>query len=179
MIFLNEPTFFLNQDKFNFWLARDTGSADGFTDATGCVLVPPSNWDTDYTWLDSGIVLHTDMFQDCAKRWLRISSANFDPPRTLVHESGHVPFGLSDEYDDAKRYFVADPFPNIYKTQAACDNDPFNSGKTCRMFLSEKGEDWFTSDPAINDVMVDIGDFQPLDLRRVNWFLDQCDNGEC
>ncbi len=182
MIFLNEPTFFLNQDKFNFWLARDTGSADGFTDATGCVLVPPSNWDTDYTWLDAGIVLHTDKLRDCFESLLRISSADFVSPRTLVHESGHVPFGLADEYEDGG-HSVIKPFPNLYQTQADCDNDPFNSGKTCRKFIStakdDKGEDWFTSDPAINDVMVDRGNFQPLDLRRVNWFLDQCDNGDC
>ena len=178
--FLTEQTYLLNQDKINFWIAEDFGQS-GRDSAGKCLLAAPDNWDTTYTWLDSGIVLHPNEFQDCANRLDRIFSSEPNM-RTIFHEAGHAPFGLADEYP-AGGHFVADPFPNLYDTQADCDDDPFNTGKTCRKFIStgkkDKGEDWFTSDPASNDLMIDNKDFQPLDLRRINWMFDQCDIGAC
>jgi len=179
-VFLAEPTYLLNQDKINYWLAGDTGQA--FRNAENrCILVPPAFWDIFYPYVDAGAILHTTTFQDCAYMWNRIFSSSPDN-RVLLHEAGHMPFGLSDEYLSAN-HFVPDPFPNLYETQADCDNDPFNSDKTCRMFTSTNlrtfGKPLFTSDPSSDDIMLDVGEFRPLDLRRTNWFFDQCDIGMC
>ncbi len=187
--FLDEPTFLQNQDKFNFWIAEDFGQS-GRNAAGDCLLAAPANWATDYSFVDSGAVLHPATFRDCASISDRIYSS--EPfTRTLIHETGHSPFGLADEYCNPLAtppvpcdggYFVAKPSgspTNLYETQADCDIDPFNSGKTCRMFTADDGEDWYTSDPLSNDVMVDRLDFQPLDLRRLNWLLDMCSLGMC
>lgn len=117
------------------------------------------------------------------------------------HESGHVPFGLADEYCWDGGYFQATHLPNIYRelfslgSQIGCAEDAINVGRTaadCRSF-EEDGfwfldSTWYTSDPDAltpcftdgkDDIMADEGPLRALDLRRIEWVYDNCSAASC
>lgn len=138
--YLSEDAFALNGDRFSFWVALDTGRADGF-DSGSCNLDPPSNWDDDYGFADSGAVLHRrEDLRDCATRSERMFSAlvtdtreGTSTGRIAIHETAHSPFGLADEYCDRRMppagttcdggYFETEEAPNVYVTEDNCHAD--------------------------------------------------------
>jgi hypothetical protein len=199
----------------------DNGS-DGFTDeddvnCTPCILTPPAGWNTLGAFADVGPIFHTDPFRDCAKGGLRLFSTEPTSLRTMVHETGHTPFGLSDEYCCNTGYFQPESLPNLYSSLASCENEAPAVGKDpsdCRQLSKYDGDrtedpgasqgpcddgmdnggdtqsdmndpdciitrNWWTSDPASNDLMVDNKTPQALDRRRINWLFGQCDQGKC
>jgi hypothetical protein len=129
--YLGEDAFAINGHRFSFWLALDMGNASG-----GCTLDVPANWDDDYTFADSGALLHRMAFRDCARRSERIFSAQVtagSTGRIAIHETAHSPFGLADEYCNNRvppagvscdgGYFEADEEPNVYESADACNDD--------------------------------------------------------
>lgn len=176
-----EDLFLSNQDKLNFWIAMDRGDAE-----RDCEHEPPSNWDDAYTFADVGAIVHTDMFRDCAPGGMRVFSSEPSELRTFIHETGHVPFGLADEYCCDGGYFQADPFPNLYDELGDCREDARSLDRfadACREFEGESfwffTKDWSVSDPPANDLMVDNGMPQAADVRRINWMFDQCRRAAC
>jgi hypothetical protein len=177
----------------NFWLADRQGDADRVAaptptdpNATRCVLTAPTNWTTDYSWRDTGVILHRTTFRDCANRGQAVFSAEPTSLGTVLHESGHAPFGLADEYAGAANYFEPSPWPNVYDTLAECQADAPNLGRTaaaCRMFTDAQPtspRNWFTSEPQPNDLMnSDRHPPQAADIRRMNWFFENCKDGKC
>ncbi len=180
--------FLKNQDKFNFWIAQDTGDGNRISPSDPCILNPPSNWKRDYTFADTGALLHPHNYRDCAKLSRRIFSS-ISPTTTLasrvmLHETGHSPFGLADEYCCDSWYFQPKSRPNLYSDLTECQNDPLttNVRDSCQPFTDIRGADWFRLDSAstsTNDLMVNNQAPQPADLRRINWFFETCRAGEC
>jgi hypothetical protein len=170
------PFFLANQNRFNFWIARTTADIDG-TPSSCTQIVPPEDWDQ-YAFADSGWIFHTDPHRDCANQALRLYGGRIDVPLTPVHETGHTPFGLADEYCCDGGYFQAEQFPNVYTDLASCIADILNVGGLpgdCRPIGAAAGT-WHTSDP-ITDVMgTERRTFNRLDRRRVNWLLNRCVN---
>jgi hypothetical protein len=172
MSYFTEDVFLVNQDKMNYWLAEDTGTAD-----PDCEIEAPQK-----SWEDAGIIFHTDDFRDCNPGGVFSSEpASF---RTILHETGHRPFGLADEYPPDGGYFQTEIFPNVYST--GCAEDAVNVGRTagdCRSFEEEVpwwfNRIWFTSDPASDDLMVDRGTRRALDNRRIHWLFDVCRGSGC
>lgn len=181
--YFTEDVFLANQDILNFWLALDTGSADA-----GCEIDAPQK-----EWEDTGIVFHTDNFRDCAKD----GKFSVEPTslRVILHETGHRPFGLADEYCCDGGYFQNEPFPDLYilpftsappESLLGCTNDAVSVGRTaadCRNFEEEVpwwfNNTWYTSDPPTNDLMVDNASRQILDTRRINWLFGVCRGAGC
>jgi hypothetical protein len=170
----NTPYILANQNRFNLWIARTTGDTDG-TMASCDSLVAPEDWDQ-YAFADAGWIFHTDQHRDCADPALRIFGADPGQPFTPVHEMGHTPFGLADEYCCDGGYGQAEFLPNVYRDLQSCTADLLNAGAQpgdCRRIGTTP---WYTSDP-LPDVMADDRrTFNRLDRRRANWLLDRCVN---
>ncbi|MGH3528219.1 MAG: hypothetical protein ACRDS0_14955 [Pseudonocardiaceae bacterium] len=189
--YYGQDYFLANQQRMNFWLADQRGDTDRVaaptpTDptATRCVLTVPSNWSTDYSWRDTGAILHRANFRDCANHG--VFSTEPTSLGTVLHESGHAPFGLADEYCCDGGYFKASPWPDLYDTLAECQADAPNLNRTavaCRTFTDTRptpNKDWFTSEPQPNDLMnADRHPPQAADIRRMNWFFGNCKDGKC
>jgi hypothetical protein len=171
--------FLSNHDKFNFWIAAELGDAEDA--GSGCDHEAP-----DINFADTGALLHKDDFRDCAPGGQRLFSSEPTSVGTLLHETGHRPFGLADEYCCDGGYFQTDTDPNLYEEPEDCTGDAGNLGRpasACREF-DETIENWFDSDwsvsePATNDLMNDRGAPQAADLRRINGILNGCLSARC
>jgi hypothetical protein len=176
------------QDELNFWIGLEGGDADGFSSPPpACNLVAPSA-----PIADTRAVLHLDDLRDCATMNMfsveapRVGTLR-DPLLTLLHETGHRPFGLADEYCCDGGYFQLPTAPNLFTALPACQSDAPDLGATaadCRNFTADPsrgGAVWHLSDPTGDDLMEGSGEQtpQPADLRRMNWMLDQCRAGDC
>ena len=172
--FFSTPYFLSNQNRFNFWLARSAGDIDG-TMATCDNIAAPEDWDQ-YAFADSGWIFHADGHRDCADMASRLYGGWSGAPQAPVHETGHTPFGLADEYCCDGAYFQTPSLPNVYTDLQACTADLLISGAQpgdCRPIGTGT---WYTSDP-IPDVMDrELRTFNRLDRRRANWLLDRCAN---
>ena len=188
--YYGQDYFLSNQQRVSFWLADQTGDADRVAaptpadpSATNCVLTLPSNFMTDYSWRDSGAILHSDNFRDCANSG--VFSTEPTSLGTVLHETGHSPFGLADEYCCDGGYFENPPNANMFDTLADCQSDAPALGRTasdCRT-VTDPGPpavSWFLSEPTPNDLMnSDRRPPQAADIRRMNWFFGNCDTGKC
>lgn len=195
--------FLENQDAFNFWIALDPGTAFGF----GCgelppTVHPPANWNTDYTFANAGVLLHRQGsdFRDCSEVGQRIFTTNLrhvlgERKRigTLLHETGHMPFGLADEYCLAidgrctGGYSLANPHPNVYFSEGSCLGDDLAdiAADTC-LDIQESGvrSGWYRLDPdstISDDLMKGSGNLMPrgADVRRINWLFERCRSAGC
>ncbi len=179
--YYSKEVFLVNQNRFNFWVARDTPDAE-----VDCAHTSPANR-TSYDFGDTLLILHRDFFRDCATGGL-ISSEPVSP-LTVLHESGHDPFGMADEYCCDGGYWQPDPNPNMYATQAACAADAPALARTaadCRQPSDTSSTPattipWFVSDPSGDDLMESSGSRTPqaADIRRIEWLFDRCVEGLC
>ena len=187
--FLSDELFLRNQDRFNFWVAQDMGDAHGFTAGSPC-HTRPANWTTDYTFSDSGVLLHTDNLRDCANGG--VFSSEPGSINTVRHETGHSPFGLADEYCCDGGYFQTATFPNLFGPDApgsttgltACQADPLAGLRdSCLGFVSTRvssGSQFFRLDHAPapgaedveNDRMIDNKVPRAADERRIQDVID-------
>lgn len=131
--YYNYPLYLKHQDEFNFWISRNTGTAGRESSGVPCEVNAPSDWEENYAFKDTGALIHTDNFRDCAKGGIftsRISAGNNRGLRIVRHETGHSPFGLRDEYCCDGGYGEQNIFPNLYKTLQSCIEDAPNFGKS-------------------------------------------------
>ncbi len=190
------PPLVLNQQRLNLWIAKDLADANGFVPgSTVRCSQPPSNWTTAYGFADSGIVVHQEAIRDCADfatvgpqgQILRpMVSTPANSPGVLLHELGHMPFGLADEYCCDGGYFQTGFAPNVYasadatQSSTACRADPlaallgacgaFTENRPPsrrRVFrLDHPPGSRFDFRDVSNDLMVDDGTLRPADVRR-------------
>lgn len=182
--FSNTPSdydvFLSNHDKFNFWIAAELGDAEDA--ASGCDHDAP-----EINFADAGALLHQDDFRDCAPGGQRLFSSEPYSIGTVLHETGHRPFGLADEYCCDGGYFQTDTNPNVYEEPDDCTSDVAALGRTaadCREFVEVVDwwfdRDWSISEPESNDLMSgDRGAPQAADLRRINAILTGCSSAAC
>ncbi len=172
--FLSDELFLRNQDRFNFWIAQDTGDAHGFSAGSPC-HTQPANWASDYTFADSGVLLHTDDLRDCANGGT--FSTEPGSTATVRHETGHSPFGLADEYCCDGGYFQTATDPNLYgpepagsaATLRACRADPLAGLRdSCLGFVSSRvsnGSQFFRLDHAPASDAVDVENDRMMDNK--------------
>jgi len=174
-LYYNQSIFLKNQNKTNFWIAQDMGEA-----RNDCESIPPANWNTAYLSFDAAVILHRDgSIRDCTRNDKEFSTANVatlaNKGYVLLHEIGHRPFGLADEYDSGGLYESSSPWQNVFNGEQACTTDAIAMGKTCRKIPYEYGlNKYFTSDGQPNDVMVDNGQLENLDKRRIEKWFENC-----
>ncbi|GAA4983851.1 hypothetical protein [Kineococcus glutinatus] len=180
-----------NQGAFNLWIGRSVADIDwppsppGTPNPPPCTITPPEDWDR-YGFAEVGWILHDDPHRDCARGALRLFGAFDGDPRISIHETGHVPFGLADEYCCDGGYFTGET-PNVYAELADCQADAPAVGRAptaCRSLgATTDMQTWFTSDPdtglpgVADDLMVDQGPLQALDRRRWTNLLTSCTTG--
>jgi hypothetical protein len=197
----SEAVFLERQHQINVFLAMDNGDAEPFDSAIpSCPHVPPANIASDYLFAEAFGIIHADVFRNCA-RGDGVFSAT--PPKLLtdaqskrvfVHELGHRPFGLADEYcnqrpgaknDVCDGGYMAQTafFPNVFGDAATCAMDAASAGfgtVVCDEWIDDRGGGpWSTYDPVVNDLMFDNGVARFLDRRRILGFLDNCPMGGC
>lgn len=181
-----------HQNQINLWIAKRTSQlTPGMGSACNSIIMP-EDWDQ-FSFADVGIVIWTKPIpapgggRDCAPGGLGAFSANANMPPILVHEAGHMPFGLADEYDGDGGYWQSDQNPNVFSSLEDCRRQA-PTGQNCRTIVQTanlppgvSSRDWYTSDPPVNDVMVDdTRTFNRLDVNRVKGVLDTCkDKGGC
>ncbi len=192
-----EDLYLVNQDKINFWIGQDMADAGGFAGGS-CDLWLPGSWNGDFTFADVGAVLHTDNLRDCALFDQHAFSSEPTHLRTVLHESGHQPFGLADEYCCDGGYFDNWPFPNLYEDDFDdCETElprlrawdqrlgqALTPARSCRSFEAHDDfwsgdETWWLSDPSPDHLMDDNGIFRAADARRISWVLDLCASARC
>jgi hypothetical protein len=207
--YYSEPNYLAHQDQINFWIANEVALAED--SAEGCDHEMPSGWfpaergelatpspfPTVYAFVDAAAIVHRrdpDAFRDCAPGGDRIFSATVLDTSIHLHESGHRPFGLADEYCCDGGYFMSDPYPNVYEEPDECADDLFDlkawdvklgrpERNTCREFEETVENwddfDWSISEPASNDLMQDKGSAQGADVRRMEWLYGECTRAGC
>ena len=102
--------------------------------------------------MDTGAIFHTDFFRDYAcgtKRFFSTWTGSSIFDRIMLHETGHRPFGLADEYCCDGGYWKPgdrdDPYslgrlPNVYGGGNPCADDTSDVGKTpadCRRWVED------------------------------------------
>ena len=203
-LYYSEDIFLNNQNQLNFWIALDSGNAIADAAGSACGSTAPGNWDDSYGFADVGAILHRDPLiqRNCAQSGQHIFTAlGGGTSRSLLHETGHQPFGLTDEYCNKRpgspstvtvcdpAFYQADPYPNVFQSLEGCQADPLSAGRTCQGWTSdicgtwphdftadEFDEDfdsctWFTSDPPSNDLMVENLNPQAFDRRRIDTYM--------
>jgi hypothetical protein len=175
VLYYNQSIFLKNQNKTNFWIAQDMGEA-----RNNCESIPPGNWNIEYLSFDAAVILHRDDFiRDCTRNDKELSTANMatiaKEGYVLLHEIGHRPFGLADEYDSGGLYESSAPWQNVFNGEQACTTDALEMGKTCRKIPYEYGlNKYFTSDGQPDDIMVDNRQLKDLDNRRIEKWFENC-----
>jgi hypothetical protein len=179
---INHRIFLFNQDLMNFWIALGQGNATSLDSHES--HEPPDGWLDRYQWADAGVILHTEIFSgEYHSRGMRIISGRSFQPIIILHETGHMPFGLSDEQcNDDIPYFQPTPRPNIYNDQDDCLNDPLATGVSDACQQISEGDctvDWYRLDSAstrLDDLMTGYGENtpRPADERRINWLFEEC-----
>lgn len=156
-----DRVFLENQTKLNFWLAQQPGNLVEAPQNPQelCVLALPL-FSSDRSYDATVLVVHAPpLCQQHAEMARRVTSA--DSPNVFVHETLHVPFGLSDEYckENYDGYFQHPRFPNVFASLAACLNDPRRPGivNACAQItdpISECRVNWWRLDGEETDVMI-------------------------
>lgn len=179
-----------HQDAVNFWIATDMGDYQEL-----CNLTEPADWGSVYAFADAGAILHRNTLRDCARPSSRIFSSEPSSHGTIVHEVGHSPFGLADEYCCDGGYWPPPTLRNVHFNENECRQDitgllPWNPALTpaaCRE-ISEVQADgsvrrtgWWVSDPVSPDMMGASGDRrpQPADSRRIEFIYGLCKASSC
>jgi hypothetical protein len=169
------------QGYMNFWLATSMGIV-----RSDCKFEFAGAAD----FRDVGIILQNSVAGDgCTHRANKLAQFNPNNIKAEMHEAGHSPFGLSDEYpgphpqNQHTDYFQPPSHPNIYKTEKECQGDAPNLHRLpadCRGFTGNtNSETWYTSEPNFNDLMHDDGDPQAADIRRIEDFFKRCEGSGC
>ncbi|MCC6627941.1 MAG: hypothetical protein IT340_11130 [Chloroflexi bacterium] len=197
--FYAREIYLSNQDAINFWIAQDAGTTAltpvGGSPLPRCTNTAPTNWGTAYPFVDAGVLLHVPNCRDSANPNTRIFSIEPTSLPVVLHESGHRPFGLADEYCSAPTgtpgncdggYFQANPNPNLYTTQAACQADTLAASipGSCGSFVSAapttNGTTFWRLDANLSDDLMQVnGAFRAADTRRHDWLFTQCRTQRC
>lgn len=138
------------QQRFNFYYYWDSENfADAFDGCAG--KLPDKFWDN-APFADAAVIMYPSyrgLYSGspcepigCANglgagssSWMK---APADSPMILLHESGHVVFGLIDTYCGDTYYIENSPFPNVWDTLEACIKDAEKehwSASECRQIL--------------------------------------------
>ena len=174
-IYYNQSLFLENQNRTNFWIAQDMGQVGVAADGT-CTIMRPTNWDFKYQSFDAAVILHRNkQIRDCTLNDSEVSTASVESASGLghvfLHEISHRPFGLADEYDYYGMYDSSSPGRNVYDNKTDCENE---TGKECREILYQGNITYFTSDPKLDDMMVNNKQFHDLDGERIGMWFNKC-----
>lgn len=180
-----------NQDRFNFWIGKDAAS---ITSSCGFWFPPERHFN--YIFAEGAAVIHDDPnLRDCSMTHGFSAEAGND--NVFAHESGHMVFGLSDQYCCDSFYWQPSPHPNLYTAfyeffgAITCDEDVGNllawdyrlgdlqvPGRTCRRFTAystdkHQSDPWDATNQVANSLMGDNSMIRAPAARRMEWVLSE------
>jgi hypothetical protein len=153
-----------------------------------CRFTRPANYPTLQQIGDALAILHKETLRDCKSG--NLISSEIDYEKTLIHENGHILFGLQDEYCCDSSYQQMPQMPNIWRTRAACEAEAASlaySPSMCTQ-ISREGRtiDFWRIDPTGEPGSImgpsqhtDASDHLNANLRRILWRFIQCLDGDC
>jgi hypothetical protein len=154
------PSFLENQHMFNFWIGIDSGNASPRPSNEKCFRQPPDHFSSKYAFADSaGIVHRSDCRDNAGSPGVFTIEMNLDRLQVVIHEAGHRPFGLADEYCCDGGYFTnsiidTPPFANLFRRENGCRNDAEDRGfnpDDCRELFAS-GKNWWLFEPDYGDI---------------------------
>jgi len=175
--------------KFNFYYTTKMGTVTEDSN-NACIWDFPNRWRQDCPNGSFGALIHdinspatAAIFPGCRdyRRGDRFSSEQTSLG-TVVHESGHAIFNLSDQYDDSANtpscgtnYFQTDTFPNVYRNQNQCQDKSTNSAG-CYQFTPCQNA-WWKSDPdgTIMDNNTITNGYGQDGEQRATWVINNLD----
>lgn len=126
------------RNSYNFFINPVTAIARDFN--TGMAHVPPSN-SANLSFAQGRCILH---FQDIRDQsGSGYFSAEYYVRGTMLHESGHALYNLSDEYDNSGTLRQVDPNPNIWDVKADAEAAAPSYGKTAADVQKLGSQDWY------------------------------------
>ena len=166
------PWYARNQSYFNFWVGKDLGNTGpdpddtDTSDGTYCLREAPDDYDRDYAFANVGALVHRSNCRDNAGNGLFTMEINTRRLQVVAHESGHRPFGLSDEYccDGGYRARAQGdpPYHNLFANEADCRDaavDREQDPDACRDLIDvDTDEDWWLFEPVYRDTDPEPGD---------------------
>lgn len=197
--YFREQVYLHHQQSLNFWLSLASLPAESYGTFPCWWTGAPLWWDNRFSFADAGAVVHTRpaSFRDCAHFGAKLFTAPLNNLPVAVHETGHSPFGLADEYCCDGGYHETGRFPNLYEEPDACraDLNPLRAWdrrlrqntdlrwRECREFEEDDpwlpdNTDWSLSDPGGGHLMDDNGTMRGGDYRRIHNLLKRCAAGE-
>jgi len=170
-------TLAVRRDRFNFYYTTKMGTVTADSN-NACNWNFPNRWREGCPNGSFGGLIHDLGCRDYSL--FKKFSSEYYSLRTVVHESGHAIFHLSDQYDDSgstppcgTNYFQTDNFPNVFRNENQCEDKSMNPG-LCSEFTT-CGSNWWKSDQN-GGIMDCLGNavcpFRPDSTARVNWVLD-------
>jgi len=168
---------------YNFYYSEKKGNYEEL-----CNFTDPSNMATLTSVADAVVILHSTDLRDC-KSGKRISS-EIDYDKTIIHESGHILFGLMDEYCCDSSYSAQACHPNLWSSKANCEAAaPGLSLSTSDCVQLSKGtttKNFWRIDPTgSNGCMMGPSqhgagsDFGPACRDRITFRIGKCLGGDC
>ncbi len=189
--YLRRDFILQNQDRFNFWIGKDAASI-----TSGCGFWFPPERHFDYIFVEGAAVIHDDPnLRDCSLSHGFSAMAGND--NVFAHESGHMVFGLADQYCCDSFYWQPDPYPNLYTAfygffgYIRCPEDVGNllawdyrlgdlqlPGRTCREFTAystakHQSDPWDAGRQAARSLMGDNSMIRAPAARRMEWVLNE------
>ena len=169
---------------YNFYYSRVHG--DIYRDENdNCRFTNPTNMHL----LGRGDViafLHQTRMQDCRVGRRFGSEIGAAGVKSLIHESGHALFNLSDEYSGDTTYPTQACVPNIYRSRQACWDDAPDLGLPRSACVQLSGKNLWRIDAAgatgciMGDAQYNAGsDHGVADRRRIAWRFGHCLDGNC
>jgi len=161
------PWFAWAQDRFNFWIAKDMANSgpdpddDDASDGISCLREAPDNYGKRYAFADSSAIVHRSSCRDNAgSPGLFTVEMDLNRLQVVAHETGHRPFGLSDEYCCDGGYFTRGlfdpPYPNMFRNEDKCRakaSERHHDPDLCRALIEDDTDkDWWLFEPDFRGV---------------------------
>jgi hypothetical protein len=164
---------------YNFYYSGKQGNYE-----SGCNFNNPSNMATLTATGDAIFFLHKDEERDCSTGKRVSSEINYD--KSLVHETGHILFGLKDEYCCDSSYSAQPCFPNLWDSLSACQAAAPIIGYPATNCQRLGSLNFWRIDPSNTTgcIMGDAehkpgSDFRKACRRRILAKYTRCGNGNC
>lgn len=127
-------------------------------------------------FIDDNAILHVSNIQDCTTGFNQFTAEGPTNTQAFLHEFSHSIFEQADEYDGPTTYFEAANEPNIFTTEARCQNEQtakFRDPADCFMFTALQGDWWGTQGPltVMTNGLV-THPWSTESVERLRWWFD-------
>lgn len=168
---------------YNFYYSGQQGDYEN-----GCAFTNPSNMANLTAVADAVVFLHIADLRDC--KFGRRVSSEINNDKSMIHETGHILFGLQDEYCCDSSYSPQACVPNLWSSEQRCKTAAPTIGQPANscVQLAEGGAKlalWrIGSDGDAGCIMGPSqhrpgSNFGRACMRRINRKYSRCQAGDC